>query len=174
VDAVAPSNRQILTFHAGGEEYGFDILRVREIVNCGTLTRVPNVPGCVRGVMNLRGSVIPVLDLALLFGLPATEVRRRTCIVVVEATLDGESARLGVLGDLVGEVLDIPAEEIEAPPAFGTVAGAERISGMARRENRFVLILDLDRTLELVDPAMAASALSSAGDAAAQGTAGSA
>jgi purine-binding chemotaxis protein CheW len=148
--AAAP--RQLLTFFIAGEEYAFDILEVREIVACGHLTPVPSMPPAVRGVMNLRGNVVPVVDLAALFGLAATPLRPRTCVVIVAAHLGGERTRLGVLGDAVGEVFDPAADEIERPPEFGTRARPETLRGIARRDGRFVLILALDALLAQLDP----------------------
>src|SRR6266508_2582123 len=96
---------QYLSFQLAGEEFAFGILRVREILEYDTITRVPNAPAAVRGVINLRGSVVPVVDLAILFALPATGVTKRTCIVIVEARVDGQDLVMGVLADAVSQVI---------------------------------------------------------------------
>ena len=147
----AAAARQLLTFFIAGEEYAFDIREVREIVACGHLTHVPNMPAAVRGVMNLRGSVVPVVDLAGLFGLAVTPLLRRTCVVIVSARLAGEATRLGFLGDAVGEVFEPVAGEIERPPEFGTRARPETLGGIARRQGRFVLILSLEALVAQLD-----------------------
>ncbi|HKC12424.1 MAG TPA: chemotaxis protein CheW, partial [Vicinamibacteria bacterium] len=103
---------QYLGFYIAGEEYAIGILRVREILEYDTVTKVPTTPPSIRGVINLRGSVVPVVDLAVKFGLPESVVSKRTCIVVVEVDLDGERAVMGVLADAVSQVIDLPASEV--------------------------------------------------------------
>jgi purine-binding chemotaxis protein CheW len=144
----AAGRAQYLTFQLGGEEFAFSILRVREILEYDTITRVPNAPGVVRGVINLRGSVVPVVDLALLFGLAPTEVTKRTCTVIVEAHLEGQELVMGVLADAVSQVVELGPDAIEPPPSFGTRARIEYVMGMGKLDARkFVLILDIDRLL---------------------------
>ena len=140
---------QCLTFTLAGEEYGVGILQIREIVEYETLTRVPQTPSWIRGVMNLRGTVVPVIDLAVKFGLPDTEVTPRTCVVIVEADLEGELTLMGVLVDAVVRVLDLTPGEVEEPPAFGTRVRVEFLLGVARVEDKLVLLLDIDRVLSL-------------------------
>lgn len=138
---------QYLTFHVAGEEYAVAILRVKEIIEYGAVTKVPTMPEFVRGVINLRGSVVPVIDLASKLGLPLTAVTRWSCIVIVEVMLDGEETVVGVLVDAMGQVIEIPPKDIERPPAFGTRARAECLRGMGKLGGKFVMILDLDRVL---------------------------
>src|SRR5258708_7572637 len=145
-----PAERaQYLGFYIGGEEYAIGILRVREILEYDTVTKVPTTPPSIRGVINLRGSVVPVVDLAVKFGLPESVVSKRTCIVVVEVDLDGERAVMGVLADAVSQVIDLPASEVEPPPPFGTRVRVDRLIGMGRAGRKFVLLLDIDKLLSL-------------------------
>src|SRR5574337_946200 len=139
--------RQYLTFYLAGEEYGIGILRVKEILEYDTLTKVPTTPSFIRGVINLRGSVVPVVDLAVKFGLPATPVTKRTCIVIVEVALDGQPTVMGVLADAVSQVMDLTPADIEAPPAFGTRVKVDYLQGMGKVGKRFVLLLDADKVL---------------------------
>jgi purine-binding chemotaxis protein CheW len=141
------SERQFLSFQVAGEEYAVGILRVREIIEYGTITRVPSTPAWVRGVFNLRGGVVPVVDLAVKFGLPSAEITSRTCIVIVEVRLGGETSLMGVVADAVSQVLELSSEEIEPPPAFGTKVRLEYLQGMAKSGRKFVLLLEIDRVL---------------------------
>ena len=139
---------QFLSFQLAGEEFAFGILRVREILEYDTITRVPSAPSGVRGVINLRGSVVPVVDLALLFGLAPTAVTKRTCIVIVEVRVDDAEIVMGVLADAVSQVIDLGPDAIEPPPAFGSRVRVEYLVGMGKVDARkFVLILDIDRLL---------------------------
>lgn len=150
---------QYLTFFIRGEEYAVAILRVKEIIEFETVTRVPAMPLHVRGVINLRGSVLPVIDLSAKFGHGETVPARTTCIVVVETHVDGRLIVAGVMADAVSEVLDLPSTEIEPPPPFGTNVRVDFLSGMGKLDGRLVLVLDLDRiltpveTIEVVDAA---------------------
>jgi purine-binding chemotaxis protein CheW len=155
---------QYLSFQLAGEEFAFGILRVKEILEYDTITRVPNAPAAVRGVINLRGSVVPVVDLALLFGLPATGVTKRTCVVIVEARVDEQDLVMGVLADAVSQVMELSDDAIEPPPAFGSRVRVEYLMGMGRLDDRkFVLILDIDRLLgDVALPAPAAPVAASA------------
>ena len=138
---------QYLTFLIAGEEYAVGILRVKEIIEHEAMTRLPGAPRCIRGVINLRGAVVPVVDLAIRFGLAPLEITRRTCFVIVELSNAGERLVVGLMADVVSSVVDLPAEEIEPVPAFGTVARAEHLKGLGKVGNKFTLILDLDRLL---------------------------
>jgi purine-binding chemotaxis protein CheW len=139
---------QYLSFQLAGEEFAFGILKVKEILEYDTITRVPNAPVAVRGVINLRGSVVPVVDLALQFSLAPTVITKRTCIVIVEAQVDGIDLVMGVLADAVSQVIDLGPEAIEPPPAFGSRVSVEYLVGMGKLDDRkFVLILDIDRLL---------------------------
>jgi purine-binding chemotaxis protein CheW len=141
------SDRQFLTFQVAGEEYALGVLRVREILEYGVVTRVPLTPPWIRGVFNLRGGVVPVVDLAVKFGVPRGETTPRTCIVIVEASLGGEAALMGLVADAVNQVLELRPEDIEAPPTFGTRVRIDYLLGVAKAEKRFVLLLDIDRVL---------------------------
>ena len=141
------TKRQFLSFILDQVDYAVGILQVREILQYEPVTRVPSVPRSVRGVINLRGSVVPVVDLSLKFGLPETPVSRRTCILIVEASLDGEPTVLGVLADSVSEVLELGDADVEPPPAFGTRVKLDYLTGMGKVDGRFVLLIDLDRVL---------------------------
>ena len=138
-----------LAFRLAGEVYAIDILRIREIVEYTLPTSVPMMPASVRGVINLRGAVVPVIDLAIRFGQAATGVGKRTCIVIVEVAHAGATHILGLLVDGVNAVVDISADSIEPPPAFGAGIDAEFIAGMARVDGRFVIILDVGRALSI-------------------------
>lgn len=139
--------RQYLSFALAGSDYGVGILQVKEILQYETITPVPSMPPSVRGVINLRGSVVPVVDLAVKFGLPRTTVTKRTCILMVEAALDGRTTVMGVIADAVSEVLELAAGDVEPPPPFGTRVRADFLLGMGKVGRGFVLLLDLDRVL---------------------------
>jgi purine-binding chemotaxis protein CheW len=149
MSATTTAAPQYLTFTVAGEEYALGILRVKEIIEYDTLTRVPSVAPWIRGVINLRGSVVPVLDLAIKLGLGEGAITRRTCVVIVELTLDGAPALMGVLADAVNQVVEIA--EVEPPPAFGTRMRVDYLQGMARTERKFVLLLDIDAVVRAED-----------------------
>lgn len=145
--AAAEAPAQYLTFNLGGEMFAIGILAIREIIEYQALTAVPMMPACVRGVINLRGAVVPVIDLAARFGRPSSAVGKRTAVVIVEVA-DGEQRQVvGVVVDAVSEVLDIAAEDVEPPPSFGTRLRAEFIRGIGKVRGRFVILLDVDRAL---------------------------
>jgi purine-binding chemotaxis protein CheW len=139
--------RQALTFRVGEETYAISLLRVREIVEYQTVTRVPTAPPWIRGVTNLRGSVVPVLDLAAKLGLAASPVARRTCIVLVELALHHEETVLGLVVDAVDQVVDLTPEDVAPPPAFGTPVHTDYLLGMAKLDGRLALLLDIDQVL---------------------------
>jgi len=143
--------RQYLTFHLGGEVFAVGILAVKEIIEYVAPTVVPLMPATVRGVINLRGAVLPVIDLSVRFGREAAPVGRRTCIIVVEAMLLGERQVMGVLVDAVDAVLEIPLGGIGPAPAFGARIRADFIAGIARLDERFVILVDLDAVLAMED-----------------------
>lgn len=136
-----------LTFQLGEEEYGLSLLRVREIIALMDFTAVPLAPDYVRGVMNLRGKVIPVVDLRRKLEMPPTEDHERKCIIVVDVHHDGNVAQMGVLVDSVSEVLYIGADEIEGPPAVNTGAAANFVSGMAKTKDSIKILLEVDNVL---------------------------
>ena len=158
----AEEKAQYLTFFVQEEEYAIEILRVKEILRYETLTRVPMTPQYIRGVMNVRGSVVPVIDLGVKFGLESSPVTKWTCIVVVQVLVDGEEVAFGLLADAVSQVVNLPKSEVEPPPAFGTTARADCLKGMGRLGAKFALILDIDRVLA-TDEVLSQAALASAG-----------
>jgi purine-binding chemotaxis protein CheW len=141
------ASMQHLSFFLAGEEYALGILQVKEIIEYDTVTRIPSAPAWIRGVINLRGSVLPVIDLAVKFGMPPCTVTRRSCIVVVELSFQGERLVMGMLADSIGQVLEFTPEDVEAPPAFGTSMSAEYLVGMGRSGKKFVLLLDIAKVL---------------------------
>ncbi len=136
---------QYLIFHLEDESYALSVLRVMEIIQYDTVTKVPKTPGWIRGVMNLRGIVLPVADLAVKFGSAQRPITRTTCVVVVEAEREGEVIAMGILADGVDQVVDLTAEDIAPPPEFGTRVRVDFLRGMARVGKQFALILDIDR-----------------------------
>jgi len=142
VASQAAELMQIVSFHVGGEEFGLDILRVQEIIRPQDLTRVPNLPEFVEGVINLRGNVIPVIALRKCFGFDASDHSKQTRIVVVEVN----SGVLGFVVDSVSEVLRIPGSTVEPPPKLGKVE-REYISGVAKLEGRLLLLFDVDKLM---------------------------
>jgi purine-binding chemotaxis protein CheW len=144
---AAAEQTQYLGFVVADEEYAIGILRVREILEFDVVTKVPTTPPSIRGVINLRGRVVPVIDLAVKLGLPESTVTKRTCIVVVEVDLAGERTVMGVLADSVSQVLDLAADEVEPPPSFGTRVRVDCLLGMGRAGKKFVLLLDIDKVL---------------------------
>jgi purine-binding chemotaxis protein CheW len=136
-----------LTFSLAGEEYGIGILKIREIIGMLPITSVPETPPYVKGVINLRGKVIPVVDLRLRFGMPEIDYTERTCIIVVEMKSTAGVVPIGAVVDAVSEVLNIKAEDIENTPAFGTRFNTDFILGMAKMGKGVKLLLDIDRVL---------------------------
>ena len=140
---------EYLTFTLDEEEYGLGLLRVREIIEHQPITLVPNAPAAIRGVINLRGAVVPVVDLAARFGLRPCTIGRWTCIVIVDILIDAESAVLGLLVDAVNDVVTFASDEIVAPPTFGTRVRYEHLVGLGRRAGKFVVLLDAERLLAI-------------------------
>ena len=138
---------QYLSFFVAGEECAISILQAREIIEYDTVTRVPSAPSWIRGVTNLRGRGLPVVDLAMKLGQPPSTINRRSCIVVVEVAFQGENLLMGVLADAVGQVLDLGPGDIEPPPAFGAPVHANYLEGMGRAGRKFILLLDITRVL---------------------------
>jgi purine-binding chemotaxis protein CheW len=151
---VQKEEAQYLTFLLGSEMFAIDILGIKEIIEYGSLTSVPMMPAFIRGVINLRGAVVPVVDLSARFGRFASAVTRRSCIVIIEAVNEGEKQDIGVVVDAVSEVLEIPAAEIEPAPSFGARIRADFISGMGKVKDKFVIILDADKVLSVNELAM--------------------
>ena len=138
---------QYLTFITAGEEYAISIVKVTEIVEYEAVTTVPNTPMWIRGVTNLRGRVVPVVDLAVKFGLPASGISKFSCIIITEVMFEGENLTMGVLADSVSQVIELSADEIEQTPPFGTRVKTEFLLGMGALGKKFCLILDIDKVL---------------------------
>ena len=146
---VPLGTQQYLTFSLAGEMYAVGILNVKEIIEYGNLTEIPMMPPFIRGVINLRGAVVPVIDLSARFGSSASTAQRRTCIVIVEIPQEDGKQDIGVMVDAVSEVLEIPAAEIEPAPTFGARIRADFIAGMGKVNGRFVIILDIHCVLSV-------------------------
>jgi len=163
VAARAAEQQQYLTFSLGEEMFAIGILAIREIIEYGNLTEVPMVPPFIRGVINLRGAVVPVVDLSVRFGRTAGEVTKRTCVVIIETGAAGEgyqgqqSHQMGIVVDAVSEVLEIPAADIEPPPEFGARIRIDFISGMGKVNGKFVVMLDVNRILSIDEVAVVAA-----------------
>jgi purine-binding chemotaxis protein CheW len=155
LDGLAPPtaarNQQYLTFILGGDRFGVGIHVIREIMEFSPLTNVPMMPPYVQGVINLRGAVVPVVNLLVRFGRPTTEVTKRTCIVITEIMTEGGRREVGILVDAVDSVLDIPATEIEPPPGFGGPVASNFIEGMGKVNGGFVILLDVECALAQED-----------------------
>ena len=141
------SVQQHLTFMIGGEEYAISLLKVKEIIEYDVVTEIPKTPEWVRGVINLRGNVVPVIDLAVKFRLPASVAGKLTCIVITEVECEGEPTVMGIMADAVRQVIDLKPEDIEVPPSFGTRVKVDYLLGMARSGKKFCLLLDTDKVL---------------------------
>lgn len=148
---AAEEEGQFLTFLLAKEMFAISILSIKEIIEYGQLTPVPMVPEFVRGVINLRGQVVPVIDLQVRLGRPASPVGKRTCIVIFEVTTgeDGEREVMGVVVDSVSEVLGIPASQIERAPQFGAKVRQDFISGLGTIEGKFVIVLNMEKVLSI-------------------------
>jgi purine-binding chemotaxis protein CheW len=136
---------QYLTFKLGDEVFALNVAQVREVLDLTAITKVPGTPDFMRGVINVRGSVVPVMDLRLKFGLSRTENTLDTRIIVMELTLGGEVVVLGTLADSVNEVIDLESAQIEPPPKIGMRWRTEFIKGIGKRDELFIIILDIDR-----------------------------
>jgi purine-binding chemotaxis protein CheW len=137
--------RQYLTFKLANEVFATDVAKVREVLDLTPITAIPRTPDFMAGVINLRGSVVPVVDFRLCFGMSKTEKTRNTCIVVVEVVLDSEAIVIGALADSVEEVIDLEPEQIEPAPRIGAHIRTDFIRGMGKRDTQFIMILDIDR-----------------------------
>lgn len=149
--ALLDKEGKYLTFALGSEEYGLEILKVREIIGYMDITAVPQTPHHVRGVVNLRGQVIPVIDLRAKFGMPTAEVTEHTCIIVVEINQDSKNFNTGIVVDRVQEVLDIAGGDIEEAPQFGSSVNTNFILGMGKVEDSVKILLDIDEVLASTD-----------------------
>ena len=140
---------QYLTFMLNGEPFAIGILCIKEIIEYSGLTEVPMMPECIRGVINLRGAVLPVLDLAVRFGKKSGEVTKKTCIVIVEVKVGDECQDMGVVVDAVNAVLEIPRSDIEPAPAFGSKIRTDFIEGMGKVNGNFVILLNVSQVLSV-------------------------
>ncbi len=141
--------KQYLTFRIGNENYGLELSQTREIIEYSGITEVPLMPNFLRGVINLRGEVVPVIDLAVRLGRKSIEVQKRTCIIVVELQNSEQNHVLGLLADSVSEVIDMNDDNIEDAPSFGANIRADFIQGIAKRDNEFVVLLDANNALSI-------------------------
>jgi len=148
---ASTEQKQYLTFMLNGEVFAVGILHVKEIIGYGGLTEVPMMPPCIRGVINLRGAVVPVLDLSARFGRQPSPQTKRTCIVIVEAEAGGVRQDMGVVVDAVNAVLEIAKSDIEPPPTFGAKIRVDFIEGMGKVDGKFVIMLDIDSILTVDD-----------------------
>ena len=147
VKAMADREGKYLTFTLANEEYGIGILKIKEIIGMMPITTVPRTPEFVKGVINLRGKVIPVVDLRLRFGMEAIDYTERTCIIVVEVAAQSGTVMIGIVVDSVSEVLNIKGDDIENTPTFGTKLNTDYIQGMAKMDGGVKILLDIDQIL---------------------------
>jgi purine-binding chemotaxis protein CheW len=147
----ATGTQQFLTFKLGEEIFAVEVAKVREILDVTTITKVPQTPEFMRGVINLRGGVVPVIDLRLKFGMTRTENTVNTCIIVVEVAIGEETTILGTLADSVQEVFDLEGDQIEPAPRIGTKLNTEFLKGMGKHNDTFILILDIDKVFSASD-----------------------
>jgi purine-binding chemotaxis protein CheW len=137
--------RQYLTFRLGEEVFALDVAKVREVLDLTPITKIPRTPEFMRGVINLRGSVVPVVDLRCGFNMPIGENTVNSCIIVVEVALNNEVVVIGALADQVEEVIDLEPDQIQPPPRIGTFVKTEFLHGMGKRDSRFLMILNIDQ-----------------------------
>lgn len=147
IDEVKTDINSYLSFSLDGEYFAANVAKVLEILELAKITKVPQVPDFMRGVINLRGQVLPVIDTRLKFGLPPSESTRDTCIVVMEMQLEDELINVGILVDAVEAVLEVKDSEIMPPPSLGNQYRSEFIAGMARNNDEFLMILNVDKIL---------------------------
>jgi purine-binding chemotaxis protein CheW len=152
IDSRDQGAQQYLTFHIAGESYGVSITGVREIIPYEPLTRVPTTPAWIRGVLSLRGGVVPVVDLAVKLGMPERPIGPSTCVVIAEIELDDRPAVMGLLTDSVDEVVELTPGQIETAPALPTHTRIEAIQGLARVGSKLVLLLDIEKALTATGP----------------------
>lgn len=142
---------QYLTFLSGAEVFGIGILRIKEIKEYASVTSIPMMPDYVKGVINLRGNVVPIIDLPVRFGREKSVISKRSCVIIVEVEHDDESIDIGILVDAVNEVIDIPSHSIEPAPSFGSKIRTEFIQGIGKLENQFVILLNVNRVLSVTE-----------------------
>ncbi len=142
---------QFLAFKLEDEVFAFDISKVREVLEFDTVTKVPQTPEMMKGVINLRGSVVPVIDMRIKFGMSGTEKTVNTVVIIIEIDLDDESTMIGALVDSVKEVMDLDTDHIEPPPSIGTQLNTEFIRGMGKQNDQFIIILDIEKIFSSED-----------------------
>ena len=171
VSAAPVEQKQYLTFMLGGEMFSIGILCIREIIWYSNLTEVPMMPACIRGVINLRGAVVPVMDLSSRFGKPATPVTKSTCIIIVEVETqnEGERQSMGVVVDSVQAVLEIAASDIESAPSFGAKIRSDFIEGIGKVNGKFVILLNVNNVLSMQEIGEMGQAAATASDVIAVG-----
>ena len=147
--SMAAEPQQYLTFMLGGETFALGILAIKEIIEYQSLTELPRMPPCLRGVINLRGAVVPVVDLLALFQRPPSPIGKRSCIVIVELEFDHQRQVVGVMVDAVNEVLDIARSDIEPPPMFGGRFRSDFVMGIGKVKGKFVILLDMENAVFL-------------------------
>jgi purine-binding chemotaxis protein CheW len=147
--ASITTTTQYLTFRLEGELFALDIGKVREVLDFTSITKVPQTPDYMRGVINLRGSVVPVVDLRLKFGMPRAEPTVNSCVIIVEVDMDGENVVMGAMADAVQEVLDLEPDQIEPPPRIGSKLSTDFIRGMGKHADQFIIILDIDEVFSI-------------------------
>lgn len=157
--AIAGAVRQFLAFRLDEESFALDVAQIREILDRTHITRIPRMPAFMKGVINLRGAVVPVVDMRVKFDMGSVADTVDTCIIVVEVSLEGETAVIGALVDAVQEVFELDESEIEAPPRIGTKLDVDFIEGMGKREEGFLIVLDVDRIFSTSELAMVGTAV---------------
>jgi purine-binding chemotaxis protein CheW len=150
-EKVLVEANQYLTFKLRDEVFALDISKVREVLDFTDVTKVPQTPDFMRGVINLRGNVVPVVDMRLKFGLSQTEKTVNTCVIITEIEVDGESTVVGAMADSVQEVLDLESEQIEAPPRIGSKLNTDFIMGMGKHNDQFIMILNIDKVFSVTE-----------------------
>jgi purine-binding chemotaxis protein CheW len=168
MNEVLTNTGQYLTFRLGEEIFALDVAQVREVLDMCPITKVPGTPDFMRGVINVRGSVVPVMDLRRKFGLPESDQTLDTRIIVMEIDIDGEVTILGTLADSVDEVLDLEPGRIEPPPKIGARWRTEFIRGIGKRDDKFLILLDIDRVFSTDELALAEAAAGETEPAAAE------
>lgn len=162
--AETPLTQQFLTLTLGEELFALPIEHIREIIEFGGLTEIPLMPGFLRGVINLRGAVVPVIDLSVRFGRDRTAIAKRTCIVILEVPHDGDLQLLGIMVDAVNAVLEVEPQQLESRPSFGARIRADFIAGILKQNEQFIIVLDIPQVLSLDELADLVGSLE-AGDA---------
>jgi purine-binding chemotaxis protein CheW len=149
INTTESSTGKYLTFRLGAEEYGFEIMKVREIIGLVGITKVPQTPEYIRGIINLRGKVVPIIDLRIKFGMETSVDTDQSCIIVVEMNVGQEIVVTGMVVDAVSEVLDIADSQIEAAPSFGAGVSTDFILGIGKIKNGVKILLDIDKVLDI-------------------------